>query len=284
MSPLLDAHAHFFAPGFVSLLPEDCRRVAPDEITLYTALAARHDVRQVLAVGYEGERWATGNNAYLARLVPVHPWVRPVAFVADPGDLTTAQLARRQAEGFVGISLYLLDETAADRLRDASPEVWQWLADHRWLISVNSGGALWGGWRAILDRYPELRLLIAHLGRPPAVTVAPDTATAAQALSAVTMLAAYPQVHVKLSGFYAMTQPGYAYPHTAAWPYVAVLAQAFSTDRLLWASDFSPALEVVSFPQTIHVIEATNLFDAAAQGRIYGDNLARLLAAIENKE
>ena len=29
-----DAHMHLFAPGYVDLLPEACRRVAPDEVTL----------------------------------------------------------------------------------------------------------------------------------------------------------------------------------------------------------------------------------------------------------
>ena len=280
MSPRLDAHAHFFAPGYVNLLPADCRRIVPDELTLYAALAARHDISQVLAVGYEGERWAWGNNAYLARIAPEYPWVRPVAFVANPGDLTPTRLARWQTQGFVGISLYLADESTANTLHDTPSEVWQWLTEHRWLISVNSGGAHWRVWRAVLDRFPALRLLIAHLGLPPSVMVAPDAATATLSLADVTALAVYPHTYVKLSGFYAIAQPGYAYPHAPAWPYVAELARAFSTNRLVWASDFSPALEVVSFPQTLHVIEAMNLFDAAALARIYGDNLAWLLADI----
>ena len=37
MPPRLDAHAHFFRPGYVDVLPESCRRVEPDEVTLETA-------------------------------------------------------------------------------------------------------------------------------------------------------------------------------------------------------------------------------------------------------
>ena len=116
MSPRLDAHAHFFSPGYARRLPDDCRRIAPDEITLYTALAAHHDISQVLAVGFEGAQWASGNNAYLAQLAPDHPWVRPVAFVTHPDELTTAQLTQWQTQGFVGLSLYLLDDAISSTL------------------------------------------------------------------------------------------------------------------------------------------------------------------------
>ena len=284
MSPRLDAHAHYFAPGYVDLLPASCRRRAPDEITLYRALAARHDISQVLAIGYEGESWAAGNNAYLAALAAEHAWLRPVAYITSPADLTVAQLAAWQTAGFVGVSFFLMDESAAAVLPAVAPDVWQWLAAQRWLVSVNSRGARWADWQAELEAAPDLRLLVAHLGLPPAVSAAPDPSIAAAALATVTALAVHANVYVKLSGLYALSQPGHDYPHRAAWPYIAELARTFGSRRLLWASDFSPALEVVSFPQTVDVIAATGLFDEAALRRIHGENLARLLAAVNTKE
>jgi predicted TIM-barrel fold metal-dependent hydrolase len=284
MSPLVDAHAHFFAPGYVDRLPESCRRRDPDEITLYAALAQQHEIAGVLAVGYEGERWAAGNNGYLGSLLAARPWVRPLAYVGRPAEITVAQLESWQVAGFVGISLYLMDAAAAAALAVVAPAVWHWLSARRWLVSVNSRGALWAAWTAVLDVAPGLRLLIAHLGQPRAVAAAPEPSAAAAALAEVTALAAYPNVHVKLSGFYALSVPGYAYPHRAAWPYVAALADAFGSERLLWASDFSPALEVVSFAQTVAVIAESGLFDAAALTSVYGDNLARLLAAVNIEE
>lgn len=66
-------------------------------------------------------------------------------------------------------------------------------------------------------------------------------------------------MHVKLSGYYALTDPGYDYPHDAAWPYTEVLADSFGTRRLLWASDFSPCLDSVTFAQAFGLFVAMPL-------------------------
>lgn len=284
MPTRLDAHAHFFDPGFVGALPEDCRRRSPDEITLYIALAQQHDVAQVLAVGYEGDAWAAGNNDYLARVTAQHEWVRPLAFVTDIPNLAVAQLEKWQQQGFVGLSLYLFSDADAAAIQKIAPATWQWLGDHAWLISVNSTGQHWQQWQNILDQYPDVRVLVAHLGLPPAVqrAITPDDARAA--LADVLALAKYPHVHIKFSGFYALAEPSYAYPHAAAWPYAEAITATFGTERIIWASDFSPALEHVSFPQTIATVKAMPWLNDDQQQAIFHDNLARLLHAVAERK
>src|SRR5262245_32072838 len=98
-----DAHLHFFAPGYAALMPESCRRVQPDEVTLYAALAQQHDIAQVLAVGYEGGAWAASNNRHLAELAATQDWIRPVAFVHDLISLDIAMLERHARDRFVGL-------------------------------------------------------------------------------------------------------------------------------------------------------------------------------------
>lgn len=284
MSPRLDAHAHFFFPGYVGKLPENCRRQSPDEITLYQAYAERHEIAQVLAIGYEGDAWAKGNNKYLADTTARYPWVRPMAFVSEPSKLTVGQLATWQNSQFVGIVFYLFTDAAAAELNQVSSEVWDWLIQHGWLISVNSKGDLWNYWDPILSDNPGLHLLIAHLGLPPAATTPPPLEEARATLAPVLRLATHPSVYVKFSGFYALASPGYAYPHTAAFPYAQVVTEAYSTKRILWASDFSPALESVSFAQTVEVLRAMPWLNEADLTLIYHDNLAQLLAAIDERK
>lgn len=275
-----DAHLHFFKPGYAAVLPESCRRMEPDEVTLYGALARQYEIDQVLAVGYEGESWTGSNNQYLAGLAAHHTWLRPVAYVRDPAHLDEAMLENWQKNRFMGLSIYLFGEPETAALGQVQAEVWRWLVDRRWLVSVNSRGEHWAAWRPILARYPELRLLVSHLGLPPAVEQAPPMAAARQVLEVVLALAEFPGVHVKLSGFYALTEPGYNYPHQAAWPYVEALLAAFGADRLLWGSDFSPSLEWVSFPQTFGLLAQMPFLDAAAITRIEGANLLALLAEV----
>src|SRR4051812_8297057 len=100
MSKRADAHLHFFAHGYVARLPESCRRIQPDEVTLYAALAQQHAIERVLAVGYEGQPWAAGNNRYLAKLAAVHAWIRPLAFVHDPASLDVATLEQLARDRF----------------------------------------------------------------------------------------------------------------------------------------------------------------------------------------
>lgn len=277
MSRRADAHMHLFRPGFAEHLPESCRRVNPDEVTLYRALSEQHGVGQALVVGYEGEPWAGGNNCYLAELAAIHSWIRPVAYVADPARLDVSTLVAWREEAFVGVSMYLLTGDAAAALEFAPDATWAWLAHQRWLVSVNSAGDLWSAWMPVLARHPDLTLMVSHLGLPGAVAAPPDSAAARRELAAVCGLARYPGVHVKLSGFYALSTPGYAYPHRATWPYVEALLEAFGPSRLLWGSDFSPSLEWVSFPQTYALFAEMPFLDESSRRQIEGENLLALL-------
>ncbi len=283
MSVRADAHLHFFRPGYVAVLPENCRRVQPDEVTLYEALAKEHNVQQVLAVGYEGQSWAAGNNQYLARLAAGHAWIRPIASVQEPAQLDMPPLEQWQQDRFVGLSIYVFSEEMMTAVNQVSDVVWAWLVQHRWLISVNSRGEHWTVWPPVLERHPDLRLLVSHLGLPPAVEQALSETEARQALEPVLALARFPGVQVKLSAFYALTKPGYNYPHQVTWPYVEVLLDAFGSTRLLWGSDYSPSLEWVSFPQTFGLFAHMSFLDKADIERIEGANLLALLAEITNR-
>ena len=157
MSARADAHLHFFQPGYGATLPKNYRRVHPDEVTLYQALAQQYNVQQVLPVGYEGKSWAAGNNQYLAQLAASRPWLRPVAFVHEPNHLDTSMVESRQQERFVGLTIYLFDEQQIAApgqvpegvdLADTVP-----LAGKREFLWRN-----WAVWLPVLERYPELRL------------------------------------------------------------------------------------------------------------------------------
>lgn len=125
-----------------------------------------------------------------------------------------------------------------------------------------------------MNRYGELRVVISHLGLPPR-TVGGEADPSL--LRPVLNLSRFPQVHVKLSGFYALSDPGYDYPHRAAWPYVRAVIESFGISRILWGSDFSPCLDWLSFPQTLGVLEQISFMSESDRRAIEGPNLLRLL-------
>jgi L-fuconolactonase len=136
-------------------------------------------------------------------------------------------------------------------------------------------------WHGVLERFPQLRLLVSHLGLPPAVASPPSPDQADRAMQAVSRLARYPAVSVKLSGFYALSSPGHDYPHESAWLYVEQLVRVFGCNRLLWGSDFSPCLDWVTFPQTVNLFEKMPFLKPPDVARITGGNLLALLDEVQ---
>jgi predicted TIM-barrel fold metal-dependent hydrolase len=271
-----DAHIHLFEKGYRgSFTGRDGVRI--DETALYASLARDHGVKQALIVGYEGEDWARGNNAHIAKMAEQHAWCRPVGFVhlEKPGGAATLEEWHRQR--FVGVSLYVFGDEKVRALHRLGDDFWEYIAQHHWLVSLNSRGKDLAGWTPILKRHPQLRLIVSHLGLPPAVSEPPAAGEARMALGELLELGRFTGVHVKLSGFYALTRPGYAYPHRSAWPYVQVLLEAFGAERLLWGSDFTPCLDNLTFPQTVGMFSEMAFLSAADRERIEGGNLLRLL-------
>ncbi|HPA17658.1 MAG TPA: amidohydrolase family protein [Verrucomicrobiae bacterium] len=273
-----DAHIHLFDGGYQGGSLASRPGVMIDEVALYAALAMEHRVARALVVGYEGEAWARGNNAHLAKLAAKHEWVAPVAFVDLLKAPDLSALERLRGQGFVGLSLYVFDGSQESGLGEAPAAIWEWLVRNRWLVSVNSRGKHWSAWLPILEKHPDLRLIASHLGLPGRFAQPPARDVAREAMSGVLALATFPGTRVKLSGFYAISDPPHGYPHPAAWPCVALLKEAFGAKRLLWGSDFSPCLGHVTFPQTVDVLDHVPCLNADDRACIQGGNLLGLIS------
>ncbi|MFO0891104.1 MAG: amidohydrolase family protein [Isosphaeraceae bacterium] len=271
-----DAHIHLFAGGYRGGSFASRPGVSIDESACYDSLAREHDVAAALVVGYGAEDWCIDNNSHILEQRSRFDWARPLAYLALDNAGADRDVELLPERGFVGVSMYVFGDDS-QRLSQLPVGLWRWLEERDWVLSVNSQGAAWAAWQPILEQFPRLRLLISHLGLPPAVASPPSREQASYAMQQVTDLSIYPGVRVKLSGFYALTSPGHDFPHQAAWPYVEQLVEAFSCDRLLWASDFSPCLDWVSFPQTIDIVNKMPFLSEDDVAKISGGNLLALL-------
>ncbi|MDE2890767.1 MAG: amidohydrolase family protein [Gemmatimonadota bacterium] len=281
MSERADAHIHLFEGGYQDSFMKRLGRPV-DEAVVYASLAKDHGVKAALIVGYADVPWAAENTRFLKQMVAEYDWVYPAAYFDPSEPPTTDELAELQVAGFVGVSFYIFGPERVDALLAISDEVWQWLVSRRWLVSVNSKGDDWNAWQKVLGRHPELRLALSHLGLPPRQAAAPSARQARTAMASVLALAEFPQSRVKLSGFYALTDPGHDFPHRAAWPYVEALVDAYGVERLLWASDYSPCLDCLTFPQTVDLFSKMPFLTAEDRTRIEGSNLLALLEDVKN--
>ncbi len=239
---LADAHVHIFANGIAGRYGRACSGGA--DLEIYESFRDEHRIDVALVIGYEGEPEHRGNNEYVALLAANHDWIVPVAFTPTEAPLVPAQ-------PFAGISVYLSTEDDARRFAGWPPEIGQGLSSEQMIVSVNAVPATLAPAVEALRALDGCQILISHLGEPGAYDAPPSREQVSAALEPLLSLSDATHVGVKLSALYALSNPAYAYPHVAARPVIERIAEAFGIERLYRGSDFSPALDFVSFAQTI---------------------------------
>jgi L-fucono-1,5-lactonase len=280
MTVRADAHIHLFEHGYNASF--NARPgVEINEVECYRSLRMEYGIERALVVGYAAQPWCAGNNDFVAGLAKTHDWIRPTVYVDPTKPITPEMLERFSSLGYVGVSLYAFDPRSVSAVGRIDDEVWRWISQRRWLVSVNAGGDTWAVFAPILERHGGLRLLLSHLGLPETTAQPCGEEQARASLAGVVALARHEQVRVKLSGFYAVASPGHDYPHVSAWPLVRVLYDAYGVKRLMWGSDFSPHLDSVTFPQTFGLFEKMPFLNAGDRRLIEGENLIAMLDEVD---
>jgi predicted TIM-barrel fold metal-dependent hydrolase len=270
---LADAHLHFFRRGFPGTYGESLLR---REVEAYERLRAAHGIAAALVVGYEGAGIEPDNNAYVRELAATRPWMATVGYLdlaGRPDERTAAGLVEA---GHAGVALYVPDAATAETVAGLPRDFWSALEGANAIISLNAPPEAIAGLAETVAAAPGCRFLFSHVGLPGRHTADPTRDAASARIAPLLALAALPNAFVKISGLYAISDPAHAWPHAAARPFVDLALESFGPARCLWASDFAPALDFVSFAQTI----ANPWLDRLAEGEraaVMGGNLLRLL-------
>ncbi len=265
---LADSHVHFFPGGYASgygpFFP------AGGEIVMYRQMRRVHAISDVLAVGYEGPGY-DGNNRYLATLASRQHWIHPVAYASPFYPPTPERLSRWWRQRFVGLSIYVNSAAEAQALALWPQESLDALNARRAVISINIGVVDLPHAVPFLETLGACTILISHLGLPPVEVTAEGLESA---LAPLVALARHSHIGVKASAFYAIGT-AHEYPHPRAVEAFELLLAAFGPQRLYWGSDFVPALEFVSFAQTVAMLDRLGLGEEEKRA-IGGENLRRL--------
>jgi L-fuconolactonase len=126
----------------------------------------------------------------------------------------------------------------------------------------------------IARRYPGLALHLDHVGlpQPPLIPADPDPF---ERLPTLLMLAKYPRVAVKLSA--APTLSLQKFPFADLWPSLHKIIAAFGPERVMWGSDWTRALPLVSYTDQVRAFTETDELDAREKELIMGRSLRTLL-------
>jgi predicted TIM-barrel fold metal-dependent hydrolase len=197
--------------------------------------------------------------------------VKPV----DPANPAVADVIAewKRTPGTVGIRMLLaragLNADAAD------PGLNRVLATAARLsvpVNLHIAGRLDQG-SALIRRNPDTQIVVDHVGlvQPHAPPV-PEAPWAE--LPQVLALAALPNVAIKISGACTLSREPFPYPDI--WDPVCRVIDAFGIDRCLWGTDWTRAVEFLTFAQGVDAFRATDRISASDKAKLMGGTLTRV--------
>ena len=274
--PTADAHLHLFADGYGGV--SGSSPAGGEETAVYERLRRYHGIERSLVLGYEGEPGYLGNSDYVLALARTRPWMAPLAYLPITPAPTPATLREFRNRGAIGFAVYPASPSEGQAFSDWPSAVFVEIRRQSAVVSVNADPDTTAHMARLGADLDGCAVLFSHLGSPNRCSRPPSLAAAREQLEPLLALAAWSNVNVKFSGLYAISDPDHDFPHDAAKPFVDVVIDAFGPSRLLWGSDFAPALDFVSFAQ---LADARLLSDCthAEVDAVMGGNLLRLLDA-----
>ncbi len=272
----IDSHIHLFERGYANEQTIDA------ELNRYETLRGIYNIDSALVVGYEGRRQFLGNNNYILRLAEEHDWIVPLSYLS-PESASTRSIEIAVEAGAAGFSVYL--GSKPNETERFLPEIWKAIDKHSLLLSVNSSPGALPGLASVIREMPNSPILISHLGLP---GKAPTEGkglpghgiSGTQRVQQLINLAPSENVFVKLTGLYAIDS---AFPHVAARPDVDNVIERFGVSRLVWGSDYSPALQTLSSEQLFSLPEwLTSQMSEAEMRSLTRNTLRNILQGVKS--
>ena len=195
------------------------------------------------------------NNEFVADIIRQHPdKYRAWGSVNLRGDNPVDAMKHCVDDlGLIGISFYMPSDADFDFMLEAPMRgLWEGLVDRKASFNTACSASEAGVIGKIAEAYPDLNIILAHMGRPVVEEAAPY-----ESWGRILELAQHPNIYVKLSGIYSFSEKGWgeiAYPYTEVYPLVRALRDSFGAGRLTWGSDFSPCLRYHTYQQAVDFI------------------------------
>ena len=245
----------------------------PDEVTGDDMVAAMD------AVGVDGALLVSPfslyryDASYVLEVYGKHPGKFGLIKPFDPrSEAVSDEIAEWTAtQGVVGVRLmltaepYEADDPGINRILDASGQAG---------VPVNVMGS--GELPLLLElarRHPNTQVVIDHVGLvQPQEPPAPPEPFAD--LTNVLALAECDNVAIKISGACTLSQQPFPYPDI--WEPLARVFDAFGFDRCLWGTDWTRALNILTYEQGVESFRVTDSLSDAERSALMGGTLAKI--------
>ena len=127
--------------------------------------------------------------------------------------------------------------------------------------------------RELARRHPDTQLVIDHVGLvQPFLPPAPPEPFAD--LDNVLSLAAYDNVSIKISGAGTLSHQPFPYPDI--WEPLGKIFDAFGFDRCMWGTDWTRAVELLSYEQGVEAFRVTDQLSDSERSALMGGTLVKI--------
>ena len=214
---------------------------------------------------YDASYAVTVQQAYPDRFGLVKP--------VNPDDPAVADViaAWKKTPGTVGIRIMMTRESGFAPTHPGIDRILREAVRHDFPVNILCWDNLEAG-TALIDRHPDTRFIIDHLGiLQPRTPPAPAEPWAE--LPKVLALARRPNAVIKISG--ACTLSREPYPFNDIWDPLARIFDAWGFERCLWGTDWTRAFAVVNYEQAVTPFRLTDRFSDSERAMLMGGACAK---------
>jgi len=245
----------------------------PDHVTGDEMVAAMDKVGVDGAIFISAFALYQYDASYAVEVQRAHPDRLAIVKPVNPDDPAVNETIAdwKKTPGTVGIRIMMrkdakhaASDMGADRVARAAQR-------HDFPVNLSCAGNL-DAVTALIDRHPDTRFIIDHLGltqpRTPPVPPHPWAE-----LPKLLDLAKRPNAVVKVSGACTLSQEPYPFPDI--WDPLARVFDAWGIERCLWGTDWTRAFAVVNYEQAVEPFLRTDRLSESERAMLMGGACAK---------
>ena len=257
----------------------------PDHVTGDEMVAAMDKVGVDGAIFISSFSMYRYDASYAVEVQRAHPGRMAIVKPVDPDNPDVADVVAdwKKTPGAVGIRIMLTKENKREADHPGIERIARAAVRYDFPVNLLCWDNLDQG-RALVDRYPDTRFILDHLGiLQPRVPPAPPQAQWQPwaELPKVLELARRPNVVIKVSGACTLSREPYPFPDI--WDPLARVFDAWGFDRCLWGTDWTRAFAVVNYEQAVEPFRNASHLSDTERALLMGGACAKAYGWSPNK-
>ena len=213
--------------------------------------------------------------SYTLEVQRAHPGRFALVKPVDPHDPAAADVIAdwKKTPGTVGIRVIVTNEPGRE-IKDSGglDRILRAAVKHDFPVNILLWGNVEAG-TAVIDRHPDTRFIIDHLGLVQPRTPETRAAEPWAELPKILELAKRPNAVIKISGACTLSQKPYPYPDI--WDPLARVFDAWGFERCLWGTDWTRAYAVCNYEQAVEPFRLTDRLSDSERAMLMGGATAK---------